>query len=128
MRVALFATCLADQLFPEVAVSSVKLLRHLGVNVDFPDKQTCCGQPAYNAGYHKETCAIAEHHLNVFEDYDYVVLPSGSCGAMVKTHYPELFTEAPELYRRSRDLSERTFELIPLWLCGSLKLNEHFCN
>jgi L-lactate dehydrogenase complex protein LldE len=111
MRVALFATCLADQLFPEVAVSSVKLLRHLGVNVDFPDKQTCCGQPAYNAGYHKETCAIAEHHLNVFEGYDYVVLPSGSCGAMVKTHYPELFSEAPELYRRSRDLAERTFEL-----------------
>ncbi len=111
MRVALFATCLADQLFPQVAVSSVKILRHLGVKVDFPDKQTCCGQPAYNAGYHKENKEIAEHHLNVFEGYDYVVLPSGSCGAMVKTHYPELFSEAPELYRRSRDLSERTYEL-----------------
>jgi L-lactate dehydrogenase complex protein LldE len=111
MRVALFATCLADQLFPQVAVASVKILRHLGVKVDFPDKQTCCGQPAYNAGYHKETREIAEHHLNVFEGYDYVVLPSGSCGAMVKTHYPEMFSEAPELYARSRDLSERTYEL-----------------
>jgi L-lactate dehydrogenase complex protein LldE len=111
MRVALFATCLADQLFPQVAVASVKVLRHLGVKVDFPDKQTCCGQPAYNAGYQKETREIAEHHLNVFEGYDYVVLPSGSCGAMVKTHYPEMFSEAPELYTRSRDLSERTYEL-----------------
>ena len=111
MRAALFATCLADQLFPEVAVASVKLLRHLGVAVDFPERQTCCGQPAYNAGYHKEAKEIAEHHLGVFEGYDYVVLPSGSCGAMVKTHYPELFSEAPELFAKARDLSERTFEL-----------------
>ena len=111
MRVALFATCLADQLFPEVAVASVKLLRHLGVDVDFPERQTCCGQPAYNAGYHGESKEIAEHHLGVFEGYDYVVLPSGSCGAMVKTHYPELFNEAPELFAKARDLSTRTFEL-----------------
>lgn len=111
MRVALFATCLADQLFPDVAVASVKLLRHLGVQVDFPERQTCCGQPAYNAGYHQETKEIAEHHLGVFEGYDYVVLPSGSCGAMVKTHYPELFSEAPELFVRARDLSTRTYEL-----------------
>lgn len=111
MRVALFATCLADQLFPDVAVASVKLLRHLGVSVDFPERQTCCGQPAYNAGYHQETRDIAEHHLKVFAGYDYVVLPSGSCGAMVKTHYPELFTEAPERYAEARDLASRTFEL-----------------
>ncbi len=111
MRVALFATCLADQLFPEVAVASVKLLRHLGVTVDFPQRQTCCGQPAYNAGYHQETREIAEHHLKVFEGYDYVVLPSGSCGSMVKTHYPELFVEAPERYVAARELAGRTFEL-----------------
>lgn len=111
MRVALFATCLADQLFPEVAVASVKLLRHLGVTVAFPERQTCCGQPAYNAGYHRETREIAEHHLKVFTGYDYVVLPSGSCGAMVKTHYPELFAEAPERYSSARELASRTFEL-----------------
>lgn len=111
MRVALFATCLADQLFPEVAVASVRLLRHLGVSVEFPVQQTCCGQPAYNAGYHEETREIAEHHLEVFAPYDYVVLPSGSCGAMVAAHYPELFDQRPELYRRARDLSGRTFEL-----------------
>jgi len=111
LRVALFATCLADQLFPEVAVASVKLLRHLGVEVDFPEAQTCCGQPAYNAGNHKEAREIAEHHLKVFRDYQYVVLPSGSCGAMVASHYPELFAEVPERYVLARDLAARTVEL-----------------
>ena len=110
LRVALFATCLADQLFPEVAVASVKLLRHLGVTVHFPERQTCCGQPAYNAGYHREAQEIAGHHLEVFAGYDYVVLPSGSCGAMVH-HYPELFETMPQRYREARDLSTRTFEL-----------------
>ena len=111
MRAALFATCLADQLFPEVAVATVKLLRHLGVTVVFPERQTCCGQPAYNAGYHRETAQVAEHHLDVFEGFEYVVLPSGSCGAMVKTHYPELLNEAPELFAKARDLASRTYEL-----------------
>ena len=111
MRAALFATCLADQLFPEVAVATVKLLRHLGVTVVFPERQTCCGQPAFNAGYHRETAQVAEHHLDVFEGFEYVVLPSGSCGAMVKTHYPELLNEAPELFAKARDLASRTYEL-----------------
>ena len=111
MRVALFATCLADQLFPEVAVAALKLLRHLGVEVDFPRAQTCCGQPAYNAGYAREAREIAEHHLEVFAGYEYVVLPSGSCGAMLKTHYPELFSEVPERFAEARALAERTFEL-----------------
>jgi len=111
VRVALFATCLADQLFPEVAVAAVKLLRHLGVEVVFPAAQTCCGQPAYNAGYQLEAREIAEHHLAVFRDCEYVVLPSGSCGAMVRSHYPELFAEAPRLFAEARDLAGRTFEL-----------------
>lgn len=110
LRVALFATCLADQLFPNVAVATVKLLRHLGVEADFPEAQTCCGQPAYNAGYHKEAAEIARHHLGIFKAYDYVVLPSGSCGAMVH-HYPELFLEEQKSYGPSRDLAARTFEL-----------------
>lgn len=111
MRVALFATCLADQLFPEVAVAAVRLLRHLGVAVEFPEAQTCCGQPAYNAGYHREAREIAEHHLAVFADYDYLVLPSGSCGAMLHAHYPELFREAPERYAAAQALAERSYEL-----------------
>lgn len=111
MRVALFATCLADQLFPGVAVASVRLLRHLGVEVAFPEAQTCCGQPAYNAGYHREAREIAEHHLSVFDGFDCVVLPSGSCGAMIASHYPELFTEDSRNYARARELAGRTFEL-----------------
>jgi L-lactate dehydrogenase complex protein LldE len=111
LRVALFATCLADQLFPEVAVASVKLLRHLGVEVAFPQAQTCCGQPAYNAGYQPQAREIAGHHLEVFEGFDYVVLPSGSCGAMVREHYPELFRDAPDLEAIAVDLAARTFEL-----------------
>ncbi len=111
MHVALFATCLADQLFPEVAVASVRLLRHLGVEVDFPERQTCCGQPAYNAGYAMEARRLALHHLEVFAGYDYVVLPSGSCGGMVAHHYPELLAQEPEHYARARELAERTFEL-----------------
>jgi L-lactate dehydrogenase complex protein LldE len=110
LRAALFATCLADQLFPDVAVASVRLLRHLGVRPDFPEAQTCCGQPAHNAGYQREARALARHHLRVFADYDYVVLPSGSCGAMV-AHYPDLFRDAPEDYAAARALAERTFEL-----------------
>ncbi len=111
MRVALFVTCLADQLFPSLGVASVKLLRHLGVDIEFPEGQTCCGQPAYNAGYLAETKEIAEHHIGLFKDYDYVVLPSGSCGAMVKTHYPEMFRESAKIYGKSKDLANRTYEL-----------------
>ncbi|MEZ4606185.1 MAG: (Fe-S)-binding protein [Deinococcales bacterium] len=110
MRVALFATCIADQIFPHVAVSTVKLLRHLGVKVEFPEAQSCCGQPAYNAGYHQESREIALHHIKLFTGYDYVILPSGSCGAMVK-HYPDLFVEQPENYAKARHLAERTFEV-----------------
>ncbi|MDQ3461048.1 MAG: (Fe-S)-binding protein [Deinococcota bacterium] len=110
MRVSLFATCLADQLFPQVAVATVKLLRHLGAEVAFPEGQTCCGQPAYNAGYHREARAVARHHIGVFGGADYVVLPSGSCGAMLG-HYPDLFSEDGPAYAAARGLAERTFEL-----------------
>lgn len=111
MRVALFATCLADQAAPEAAVAAVRLLRHLGVDVDFPERQSCCGQPAFNAGYHPEARRLAEHHLRVFDDYDHVVMPSGSCAAMVVGHYPELFERQPETYAAARDLANRTREL-----------------
>lgn len=110
MRVALFVTCLADQAMPEAAVAALQLLRRLGVDVDFPEAQTCCGQPAYNAGYHAEARRIAEHHVAVFRDFDHVVLPSGSCTAMVVGHYPELFAEQPKRYTAARDLAARTHE------------------
>ena len=111
MRVALFVTCLADQLFPELGVASVKLMRHLGIEMEFPEGQTCCGQPAYNAGYLEESKKVAKHNIDIFKDYDYVVLPSGSCGSMVKTQYPKMFSQAPELYGEASDLAARTYEL-----------------
>jgi L-lactate dehydrogenase complex protein LldE len=111
MRVALFATCLADQAAPEAAVASVRLLRHLGVDVEFPEAQTCCGQPAFNAGYHAEARRIAEHHLRVFEGYDHVVLPSGSCAAMVVGHYPGLFERQAAAHEAAVALAGRTSEL-----------------
>ncbi len=111
MRVALFATCLLDQFFAQAGVATVRLLRSLGVEVDFPRGQTCCGQPAFNAGHWDEARRMARHTMAVFEGYDYVVLPSGSCGSMLKVHYPELFEGLGREYRRAVELAERTFEL-----------------
>ena len=111
LKVALFATCLGDQLFPDAVVAAVRLLRSLGADVAFPERQTCCGQPAFNAGHHDEARAIARHHLEVFAPFDHVVLPSGSCGAMVRSHYPHLFDEGSPEAAAAADLAERTFEL-----------------
>ncbi len=111
MQVALFATCLADQAAPDVAVAAWRLLRHLGVDVVFPEAQTCCGQPAYNAGYQAEARRLAEHHLRVFDGFDHVVLPSGSCASMLVAHYPGLFERDAAALAAARDLAARTFEL-----------------
>ena len=93
MNVALFVTCLADHYFAEAAADAVRLLRHLGCDVSFPVAQTCCGQPAYNAGRQGEARRMAEHALDVFGGTDAVVLPSGSCATMVKKFYPRLFRD-----------------------------------
>ena len=114
MRVSLFVTCLGDQFGPQGAAATVRLLRRFGCDVDFPEHQTCCGQPAYNAGYAKDAKELAKHYLNVFEraleTSEYVIAPSGSCGAMVH-HYPELFTDDPVNLRRAWHVSERTLEI-----------------
>lgn len=107
MRVALFITCLADQFYAEVGVAAVRLLRALGVEVDFPKEQTCCGQPAFNAGHWREARALARRTIDIFQDAQYVVLPSGSCTSMVKHHYPELLPGDPD----TLELSEKTYEL-----------------
>lgn len=108
MRVALFATCLADQFFAEACADTVRLLRHLGVEVDFPEAQTCCGQPSHNSGHADDARRMAEHTVGVFRDSDYVVLPSGSCAGMVRTVYPELLgtDEAEALGGRTYELSQ----------------------
>jgi L-lactate dehydrogenase complex protein LldE len=108
MRVAFFATCLADSFFAGSALAATRVLRRLGVEVVVPADQTCCGQPAFNAGYHAEAAAMAAHTRRVFAGADAVVLPSGSCAAMIRRHYHELPDDARAT---GRDLAERTWEL-----------------
>jgi L-lactate dehydrogenase complex protein LldE len=106
MRVALFATCLGDQFFADACADSVRLLRHCGADVSFPQAQTCCGQPAYNAGHVSEARRMIRHTLAVFADADYVVLPSGSCAGMIRCFFPEIEPTEP-----SRALAAKTYEL-----------------
>ena len=121
LNVALFATCLADLFRPTVAFAAVKLLEDAGCRVHVPE-QTCCGQPAYNAGARRHARAIAEATVAAFERYDYVVAPSGSCTGMLSRHYPELFKDDPQWARRARALAMRTFELTQ-FLADVLKLD-----
>lgn len=110
VRASLFVTCLGDMFYPEVGVRIVKLLRRLGVSVDFPSGQTCCGLPLFNSGYHDEAAAVARRTLPLFEDAEHVVVPSGSCAWMVRQEYPGLMHD-PEDRRRAERLASRTYEL-----------------
>ena len=104
-------TCLVDQFFPEVGEATVKVLRHLGVDVSFPENQTCCGQIGFNGGYRKEAAAIARQFVETFEGYDHIVVPSGSCTSMIKAYYKDLFAEDPEMLERAKAVAEKTHEL-----------------
>ena len=104
-------TCLADGFFPDVGVATVTLLRRLGVTVDFPETQTCCGQPHFNSGYHDEARTLAKHTIAAFAKSPLIVTPSGSCAAMVKLEYPELFHDDPAWHKRAVELANRTHEL-----------------
>ncbi len=98
MRVALFIPCFIDQLYPRVGVAMVTVLRRLSVAVEFPDAQTCCGQPAFNTGYWDEARPLAQRFAEIFAGYDAVVSPSGSCTAMVRNFYPELGVTPPPTF------------------------------
>ena len=111
MRVQLFGTCMVDSFFPEVGDATLRLLEHFGVEVVYPHGQTCCGQPAFNAGYRAEARGAAEHFLSIFTGNDPIVTPSGSCAAMVKHHYPELFRDAPQLQEKANSVAGRVFEI-----------------
>lgn len=111
MRVALFATCLGDQFFADACADSVRLLRHFGVDVDFPAGQTCCGQPAYNSGHRAEARQMAARTRDVLEGYDHVVLPSGSCAGMLRCFYPRLLAEQDEGREDARPLDPVAYEL-----------------
>jgi L-lactate dehydrogenase complex protein LldE len=109
VNIAVFATCLVDQLYPDVGVSVVRLLRRYGCAVSYPRSQTCCGQPAFNSGYVGETRRIARNHIHAFAGADYIVTPSGSCAGMVRHYYPELFDDPAEA-AEARRVAERTHE------------------
>jgi L-lactate dehydrogenase complex protein LldE len=109
-RVSLFVTCIVDQLFPKVGIAMAGVLERAGWSVDFPEAQTCCGQPAFNSGYRHEARAVARHFLDVFREAEYVVVPSGSCASMVSHHYAELFPKEPETLERVHALEPRVWE------------------
>ncbi len=110
-RVALFCTCLVDQFLPEVGEATVRVLKRLGVELEFPQEQTCCGQPLFNNGFQREALRIAKRTIPIFEGYDYVVIPSGSCGWMLKEVYPELLSDEKAMAERARAFSRKVFEL-----------------
>ncbi len=114
MTTALFVTCLVDQFFPGVGEAAVRLLEASGRQVEFPVAQTCCGQPAYNMGHAGEARLLAKRMIEIFEPYDEVVAPSGSCVSMVRVHFPELLHGEAEWHERARRLAARTYELTEL--------------
>ena len=110
IHASLYVTCIIDQLYPEVGVSVVKVLRKLGVEVDFPMKQTCCGQPLYNSGHSKEAKELGKRVIEEFSDSQYIVVPSGSCAAMFRVFYADLFEDDPDLHKSAIDLSNKVYE------------------
>ncbi len=111
-RVTLFASCMVDQLAPAVGVSTVEVLEFLGVSVDFLDDQTCCGQPAFNSGFRSEAYPVAQRFVELFEQVDGpIVVPSGSCAAMVRNYYGDLFRDDKQLASRAKQVGDRLYEL-----------------
>jgi len=112
MRVGLFVTCLVDLMRPRIGFAALELLQAAGCEVVVPETQTCCGQPGYNSGERASAIALARKAVREFADCEYVVVPSGSCAGMIRTHYPDLLKDVPEAEREAlRALSARTYEL-----------------
>jgi L-lactate dehydrogenase complex protein LldE len=91
MKASIFVTCLVDQVFPRVGLAMAEVLERAGCEVEFREAQTCCGQPAFNSGYRDEARAVADHFLRVFAGAEFIVVPSGSCAAMISHHYADLY-------------------------------------
>jgi L-lactate dehydrogenase complex protein LldE len=110
VKVALFATCVVDQMFPAVAESAARVLRRHGCELSFPPGQVCCGQPAFNSGYFEDARRVAASLLGALEGVDYVVTPSGSCAAMIHHHYGRLFEGDAARLAAAQRLAERSYE------------------
>lgn len=111
MRVGLFVTCLVDLMRPRIGFAALELLEAAGCDVVVPGTQTCCGQPGYNSGDRASALALARKVVAEFEDCAYVVAPSGSCAGMIRTHYPDLFRDAPAELESALRLCAKTYEL-----------------
>src|SRR5258705_349932 len=111
MRVGLFVTCLVDLMRPSIGMAALKLLEDAGCEVTVPAMQTCCGQPGWNSGDRKSARSLAEKLIAEFEDCRYVVVPSGSCTGMIRTHFAEVFEDEPAMLAKTRRLAARTYEL-----------------
>ncbi|MDJ0624230.1 MAG: (Fe-S)-binding protein [Desulfocapsaceae bacterium] len=110
-KVTLFVQCLVDSMFPEVGDAMVEVFDRLGVPMEYPEKQTCCGQPAFNSGYSREAKVAARRFIEIFADSEKIVCPSGSCVHMVRHHYPQLFADDPlELRMRVKEIGNRCYE------------------
>jgi L-lactate dehydrogenase complex protein LldE len=110
-NIYLFSTCLVDQFAPDAGLDAIRLLEREGITVHFPQEQTCCGQPAYSSGYPDQARAVARQQLDIFPEPWPIIVPSGSCGAMLRHDYPKLFAADPVLAPKANALAERTFEL-----------------
>lgn len=109
MKITLFIPCFIDACYPKAGASVVEILERLGHTIDYPQELTCCGQPAFNSGYWEETRTVARKVLNRLKDSEVVVIVSGSCGAMIKNFYPELFKGHPE-EAAARAVSDKVYE------------------
>jgi L-lactate dehydrogenase complex protein LldE len=118
--VGLLVTCLVDAWRPSVGFAAVRLLERAGCRVSVPLAQTCCGQPAWNAGARREAGALARRVVETFEPFDFVVVPSGSCAGTVRRHYPALLADDPVMAGRARALAAKTWELVSFLtgVCG----------
>ncbi len=108
--VSLFVTCIVDMIYPQTGMSVVKILEHLGIDVDFPMAQTCCGQPAFNSGYRDEAASVAKQFLRAFQTAEAIVVPSGSCTAMIRHEYPKLFENDPAWKKLAERAASITWE------------------
>jgi L-lactate dehydrogenase complex protein LldE len=123
-KVALFITCLTDQFYPHVGVAVTKILQHFGCDVEFPQSQTCCGQPFFNNGFQPQAAQLAKRMIEIFQPYPYVVTPSGSCCAMVREQYHELFHNDPQWNAPMEQLRSKTYEFVE-FLDKILKVDLH---
>ncbi|MGB5748508.1 MAG: (Fe-S)-binding protein [Desulfobacterales bacterium] len=121
--VTLFIQCLVDGIYPEVGEAMVAIFRKLDVNLICPTQQTCCGQPAFNSGYHGEARVAAKRFIEIFETAEAIVCPSGSCVTMVRHHYPQLFSNDAAWLQRAHDVAAKTFELTE-YLVGNLGVDD----